>query len=279
MAKKRLDRFKPLILLGLFLGAWWIAPAVVKSFVRVSFTEFQAPVWIVSSYLNDLGNFWSKNSHSKEELIAAGRELARQKAFYELKIQQNNVLKEEIERLESILNMPTRIEFRYEIARVIHRNFNLWWQQITIQKGKNYGIIEGAAVVFEGGVVGRVVEVNLLTSKVELVSSPRFRMAASFQDDGRPVVYQGVLQNGFRDPIGEVRDAPEDLQASTQKPLRLVSTGLGGTFPPGLTIGNVNWMEPGSSGIFQAGEVKLDKRLINLHEVTVMVPLDLPDLD
>lgn len=279
MAKQRLDKFKPLALLVLFLGGWWIAPAVIRSSVRTGFNEFQAPVWIASSYLEDLGNFWSKTSHSKEELIIAGRDLARQKAFYELKIQQNKALEEEVDRLESILNMPNRIDFRYEVARVIHRDLNLWWQQITIQKGKNYGITEGAAVVFEGGVAGRVIEVNLLTSKVELISSPHFRMAASFENDGRPVVYQGVLQNSFGSPVGEVNDAPEDLRASSLNPIRLVSTGLGGTFPSGLTIGNVTWMEPGSSGIFQTGEVRLDKRLLNLHEVTVLVPLSLPNLD
>ncbi len=279
MAKQHLDKFKPLILLGLFFGAWWIVPAVAKSFVRVGFDEFQAPVWIASSYLDNIGNFWSQNSHSKEDLILAGRDLARQQAFYELKIQQNQTLEKEVARLESILEMPSRIEFRYEVARVIHRDLNLWWQQIVIQKGRNYGITEGAAVVFEGGIVGRVIQVNSLTSKIELVSSPHFRMAASFEGDGRPVVYKGVPQNGFGSPIGEVNDAPEDLRASSRNPLRLVSTGLGGTFPPGLTVGNVAWMEPGSSGIFQTGDVRLDKRLLSLHEVTVLVPLNLPDLD
>ena len=279
MATKRLDKIKPLIFLVLFLGGWWVAPAIIKSFVRASFDEFQAPVWIVSSYLDELGNFLSKTSNSKRELISTGRDLARQKAFYELKIQQNSTLEEEVERLESILNMPNRIDFRYEVARVINRDLNLWWQQITIQKGKNYGIIKGAAVVFEGGVVGRVIEVHFLTSKVELISSPYFRMAASFENDGRPVVYQGVLQHGFGNPVGEVSDAPEDLRASSLRPIRLVSTGLGGTFPSGLTIGNVAWMEPGSSGIFQTGEVRLDKRLLNLHEVTVLIPIDLPDLN
>ena len=277
MAKKRLDKFKPLILLGIFLTAWWLVPAVVKSFVRVSFSEFQAPIWIVSSYLDDLSNFWSRRTHKKEELITAGRELARQKAFYQLKMNQNKLLEEEISRLESTLNIPTRIEFRYELARVIHRDINLWWQQITIQKGKNYGIVKGAAVVFEGGVVGRVIEVNLMTSKVQLVSSPNFRIAASFEADGRPVIYQGVLQNGFGNPVGEVRDAPEDLKASIQNPLRLTSTGLGSTFPPGLTIGVVTWMKPGSSGIFQTGKVQLDKRLLNLHEVSVLIPINLSD--
>ena len=277
VAKERLDKFKPLITLGIFFAVWWTVPAVVKSFVRVSFSEFHAPVWIASSYLDDLDDFWSRKSHSKKELITASQELARQKAFYELKTQQNKIFEEEIDRLEQILNMPSRIEFRYEIARVIHRDLNLWWQQIIIQKGKNYGITKGAAVVFEGGVAGRVIEVNWLTSKVELISSPDFRMAASFEEDNRPVVYQGVRQNGFGDPVGEVRDAPEDLRASRENPLRLISTGLGGTFPPGLTIGNVTWMEPGSSGIFQTGEVQLDKRLLNLHEVTVLIPLELLD--
>lgn len=279
MAKPRLNKFNPFIGLSIFLIAWWALPALVKSFTRVSFSEFQAPVLIASSHLDNLGSSWSRKTHSKDKLITAGKELARQKAFYELKTQQNKTLEDEIARLESILNMPSRIEFRYEIARVIHRDLNLWWQQIIIQKGKDHGIKEGAAVVFAGGVAGRVVEVNLLTSKVELVSNPNFRMAASFEEDGRPVIYQGVLQNGFGNPIGEVRDAPEDLRASKQSTLRLVSTGLGGTFPPGLTIGNVAWMKPGSSGIFQTGEVQLDKRLLNLHEVTVLIPLDFPSLD
>ncbi len=274
MANKRLDKSKPLILLGVFFAIWWLVPSLVKSFTRVSFSEFQAPVWIVSSYLDNLGDFWSRRNHSKEELITAGREIARKKVYYQLKTQQTKLLEEEIKRLEATLNMPGRIDFRYEVARVIQRDLNLWWQQVTIQKGKNYGIVKGAAVVFEGGVAGRVVEVNWLTSKVELISSPNFRMAASFEEDGRPVVYQGIVQNGFGNPVGSVRDAPEDLRASKQKPLKLVSTGLGGTFPPGLSIGNVIWMEPGSSGIFQAGRVQLDKRLLNLHEVSVLIPIE-----
>ena len=118
------------------------------------------------------------------------------------------------------------------------------------------------------------VEVNAFTSRVELISSPNFRMAASFEGDIRPVVYQGVPQSGFGSPTGEVRDAPQDLVANTQNPLRLVSTRLGGTFPPGLMIGSVSWLEPGSTGIFQAGTVQLDKRLLGLQEVSVLIPLN-----
>lgn len=276
MAKFRLDKFKPLVALGLFLVAWWMVPTLSKSFLpflRVSFTEFQAPAWIVTSYLDDLEEFWARRSHSKIELIEAGQTLARQKAFYQLLDQRNNTLETEVMRLETILNMPSRREFRYEVARVIRRDLSAWWQQIVIRKGDDYGITEGAAVIFAGGVVGRVIEVNAFTSRVELITSPNFRMAASFEGDDRPVVFQGVPQSGFGAPTGEVRDAPQDLVANTHEPLQLISTRLGGTFPPGLIIGKVGWLEPGSSGIFQAGDVQLDERLLSLHEVSVLIPL------
>jgi len=276
VAKFRLDKFKPLVALGLFLVAWWMVPTLSKSFLpflRVSFTEFQAPAWIVTSYLDDLEEFWARRSHSKIELIEAGQTLARQKAFYQLLDQRNNTLETEVMRLETILNMPSRREFRYEVARVIRRDLSAWWQQIVIRKGDDYGITEGAAVIFAGGVVGRVIEVNAFTSRVELITSPNFRMAASFEGDDRPVVFQGVPQSGFGAPTGEVRDAPQDLVANTHEPLQLISTRLGGTFPPGLIIGKVGWLEPGSSGIFQAGDVQLDERLLSLHEVSVLIPL------
>ncbi|WP_269524148.1 rod shape-determining protein MreC [Coraliomargarita parva] len=273
MASIRLDKWKPLVALGVFLLAWWLLPTFFKSFLRISFNEFQAPAWVASSYLDDLEGFWARRSHSKIELIEAGQELARQKAFYQLLAQRNETLEAEVTRLEGVLNLPSRREFRYEVARVIRRDLNAWWQQVTIRKGRDYDIPEGAAVIFSGGVVGRVVEVNAFTSRVELLTSPNFRMAATFEGDDRPVVYQGRGQSGFGQPFGEVQDAPQDLVANSQVPLRLVSTGLGGTFPPGLTIGSVPWLEPGITGIFQAGAVQLDPRLLSLHEVAILIPL------
>ena len=199
--------------------------------------------------------------------------MARAKSLYQFNAQRKETLENEIQRLELILNLPSRREFRYEVARVVRRDLNAWWQHIIIRKGNDYDIPKGAAVVFSGGVVGRVVEVNAFTSRVELITSPNFRMAANFQGDERPVVYQGLPQGGFGAPIGSVQDAPQDIVASTQVPKLLVSTRLGGTFPPGLTIGRISWLEPGSTGIFQAGEVALDPRLLSLHEVAVLIPL------
>ena len=279
MARLRLEKYRPLVALVAFLIAWWMLPAFAKSFARLTFKEFQAPAWVVSSQLDWLEDFWGLRTHSKLELINAGKELARQKAYYQALAQRHDMLENEVDRLEAIIGLPSRSEFRYEVARVIRRDLNAWWQQILIRKGKDYDIPEGAAVIFAGGVVGRVVEVNAYTSRVELISSPDFRMAATFEGDGRPTVYQGVSQSGFGQAKGEVRDATQDLIANSQNPLKLVSTRLGGTFPPGLAIGSVSWLAPGSTGIFQTGEVLLDDRLLSIKEVTVLIPLNPVDFD
>lgn len=273
MAKLRPDRIKPLVALGSFLLAWWLIPTTLKSFLKVSFSEFQAPAWVATSYFDELENFWARRTHSKDELIEAGREVARAKSLYQFNSQRKETLENEIQRLEAVLNLPSRREFRYEVARVVRRDLNAWWQQIVIRKGKDFDIPLGSAVVFSGGVVGRVVEVGAFTSCVELITSPNFRMAANFEGDDRPVVYQGLPQTGFGHPRGKVRDAPKDVVANSQIPLKLVSTRLGGTFPSGLMLGRVSWLEPGSTGIFQTGEVELDARLLSLHEVAVLIPL------
>ena len=61
---------------------------------------------------------------------------------------------------------------------------------------------------------------------------------------------------------------------ASRAPRRLVTSGLGGVFPPGLTIGYVVSADPSTDGLFKTGEVELDSRLSSLTEVTVLVPLE-----
>jgi rod shape-determining protein MreC len=272
---KRLDQAKPFVTLGIIVVAWLLVPTVIKAFLRASFFELTAPVTIAASKVRDLQEFWSLRMHSKQALIEAGRDLARLNSSYELAIQTNTELKSEISRLESLLRLPSYTEFRYEHARVAFRDFSGWWHRIVIRKGKNYGIVLGAPVVFTGGVVGRVSEVRATTAVVEMISSPGVRLAGVVEGDSppRPISFQGGLNPTFAPPTGVIEFVPLDLIVTTGTPRRLVTSGFGGVFPPGLTLGIITRVAIGSDGLFQSGEVKLDERLGSLTEVTVLVPL------
>jgi len=269
----RFDQVRPFVTLGAVLLAWILLPLVVKSFTRVTFFELQAPFAAAQSYVQDLQEFWALRLRPKNEIIEAGRDLARLNAAYELRLQENEHLRAELLRLENLLKLPPLPAYRLEPARVTKRDFSGWWQRMVVRKGSRHGITVGSPVVFVGGVVGRVVEVYAYTSVVDLISSPTFRVAASAEGDSRPVSYQGGLNESFKGPRGVIEFVPVDIFATNGQPKRLVTSGLGGVFPPGMTIGDITRLEASTDGLFKTGEVRLDERLSALTEVTILVPI------
>lgn len=274
MPSRRFDQARPFLTLGILVAVWLVVPGAVKSFLRASFFELTAPVTLAASKVRDLQDFWALRSHSKTELIEAGRDQARINASYEVAVQQTAELKAEIARLETLLRLPTRDQYRLEHARVARRDFSAWWQRIVIRKGRDHGIPVGAPVVFSGGVVGRVAEVHAMTAVVELITSPGVRLAGVVEGDSRPISFQGGSNPAFALPTGIVELMPLDIIASPTSPKRLVTSGYGGVFPPGLTLGTIVRAELGSDGLHKSGEVRLDERLGSLTEVTVLVPLE-----
>ncbi len=228
---------------------------------------------MATAEMRKLGDYWAQRGHSRKELYEAGRDMARLNSAYELSLQEMAALREELGRIEKLLALPTLPKFHYEMARVARREQSLWWQQMVIQKGKMHGIPEGAAVVFSGGVVGRIREVHAYTSVVELVTSPSFRMAAHLEEDERPVIYQGTVNLPFTLPRGKVMNVPPDVVLTSSAPRRLVSSRLGGVFPDGLTIGWVDRLITSPDGLFQSGRPVISKELLSLKEVAVLIPV------
>jgi len=275
---KRFDQVSPFVTLGIILLTWLLLPFVFKTFTRATFFEIQAPLTVADSYAHDLQDFWSNRLRSKDELLQAGRDLAGLVAKYDFSVQQNQQLEADILRLENLLNLPPLPAFRLEPARVAQRDFSGWWQRFTIRNGKNFGLTVGAPVVFSGGVVGRITEVHRYTAVVDLVTSPTFRLAASLAGDNRPISYQGGLNDSFKAPRGTVEFVPLEFTAARNAPRRLVTSGLGGIFPAGLSIGEILNLELSADGLFKAGDVQLDERIGTLTEVTVLVPLNPEEL-
>ena len=106
--------------------------------------------------------------------------------------------------------------------------------------------------------MGRVSEGGATTSVIELISSPTVRLAGVVEGDSRPISFQGGVNPTFAPPTGVVEFVPLDIIASENAPKRLVTSGFGGVFPPGLTLGSITRASIGSHGLFQSGEVKLD---------------------
>ena len=273
-ARKRLSARKGLTALVLIILLAWLLPGSALHWGQMGFYEFQAPLWVAKSHIQDLIGFWYLKGHSKDALIEAGVELARINAALTLELGEVPVLRDNLSRLEAILELPPHEGFHSEIARVVRRDINCWWHEIVIRKGAKQGIQRGNGVVFSGGVVGRVSQAFSDMAIVELISSPRLRMAAHVEGDARPVLYQGLLNQTFSNPQGVASGVPADITVPTGLLLRLEASSLGGDFPEGLTLGWIGMLEPATDGLFQHGIIHLPDGLATLREVAVLIPLE-----
>ena len=85
------------------------------------------------------------------------------------------------------------------------------------------------------------------TSVVELISSPGVRIAATAEGDIRPISYQGGVNPSFGPAVGSVEYVPLDVFVTASSPRKLVTSGLGGVYPPNLFIGYITRVEPSSA--------------------------------
>lgn len=274
MPPDRFDTSKPFITLGVLLLIWFLIPAVAKRVSRIGFYELQAPVEVSASYLRELQDYWAWRTRSKTEIYTAYQDLGNMAAHYAHAAEENVALRREVEKLENLLRLPSFASYRSEPARVVSRDLNGWWQRLVVRKGTNHGIVKGSPVIFAGGVAGRISEVHLNTSVVDLISSSTVRLAASFEEDDRPVSFQGGINPPLSRPQATVEFVPLDLYATSGDPKVLVTSGLGGVFPRGLKLGTVFILQPSPDGLFKTGRVSLDPRLNELTEVSILIPLD-----
>ena len=275
MSRRKSRAYRNAIIFAVLFLACVFMPSWLRKTAGGIFDEFRAPIDEIPSALGDLESYWILNSHSKKALLEAGRDLARLNASYQLKSIENDVLRDKLSRYENILRIPSYDKYQMEVARVARRDISSWWQIMIIRKGSIHGIKEGCAVISSGGVVGRISKVSTYTSVVELVSSSKFRMAAQIESESRPVIYQGAGAVTFHEACGEVTDVPVDVRTyGKNRPLRLYTSSLAGTFPEGLLIGEIKTLTLDNDGIFKSGMVVLPENLSTLKEVAVLIPIE-----
>lgn len=140
-------------------------------------------------------------------------------------------------------------EYRRVAADVIGWDTNNFVRTLLINRGETDGIRPGMTVETERGLVGRVIEVASHTAKVQLLTDPasaiNARLGAS-RADGTVV---GRLTSHLT-----MQWIEQDIPISENE--LVMTSGVGGNFPPDLVIGRVTRFERSASQLFQEAEVR-----------------------
>lgn len=105
-------------------------------------------------------------------------------------------------------------------------------QSVLLNVGARDGIVDGWATMDGLGLVGRISGVGQSTSRVILLTDPSSRIPVTIQPSGQHALLTG---DNTQLPVLDFIERPENIRPGD----RVVSSGDGGVFPPGLLIGQV----------------------------------------
>lgn len=177
-------------------------------------------------------------------------QLEQQVAELQQQLLQSQEQQAELSILSSLLNYarenPTN---RYIASDVIGRDTSPFLKFIILNRGSDDGVSRGMPVVTNQGLVGRVTEVTAKAAKVQLLVDPEAAVNVRIQSSRAEGMAVGQLAGDM------------SLQFISQdSPLEVgdlvLTSGLGGTYPADLLVGEVVSVRQMASQIFQEATVR-----------------------
>lgn len=169
----------------------------------------------------------------REQLLLENEQLRREQFNNGYRLQRLAALEVENARLRELLDSRARLEGRVLVAEILSQELVPYRQRLVVNRGLADGVFVGQPLLDARGLVGQIVEVGLNTSEAVLITDP---------DHSVPV---SIIRNGLRTfAMGTGDTARLRLpyltnSADVQVGDLLVSSGLGGVFPPGRPVAEV----------------------------------------
>lgn len=206
-------------------------------------------------------------------------ELEQQKDTLQGMVVQLEEQKEENERLKALLDLqtvtyPEGTEFL--VAKVIAKSPSQWESWVLINQGTsdNEDLRVGMPVVgatprvgealLGKGLVGKIVELDAHTAKVQLIIDSQSAVAARVQDSGAEGILHGSME-------GQLTMDYVDRDLAVDPKRVVVTSGYGGVYPAGVPIGLVSAVGEETINIYKEIEVQSFVDFRVLEEVMVLL--------
>jgi len=165
---------------------------------------------------------------------------------------ENEVLKKEIGFVKE--NKEAKLIPSYVIGRTPDLRY------LILDQGSRKGIKKGQAVISEGLLVGKIAEVNPLTSKVLLITNPISAVPAITQESRVSGLVKGEIGYGLI-----MEDLPKETPLVPGE--NVVTSAIGGDYPKGLLIGKIKETISSPADIFQSASLT---PLLNFEKVELV---------
>ena len=212
--------------------------------VRLSLSAISYPIQQIAALPGEGVARFADYFTTQDRLLRENRELRAQVLDQSAAAQEAKLLKAEVTHLTAMTSGNSRYADNGIVAEVLYAARNPFIRKIVVDKGLTSSVRAGMPVIDGSGVVGQVTNVNTLTAEVTLVTE---------KDQSVPVM---VVRNGLRAiAVGSGKDGSIDIpfmpvSADVQTGDVFVTSGIDGTYPPGLVVAEVTSVQKNAAYVF-----------------------------
>jgi rod shape-determining protein MreC len=236
-----------------FVSIWMLSSPTERQVKTTRFLAFSIfyPLQISADQILRAKNIYSENKRLKTEVSHLYTDVAR--------------LREqaaENDRLRAMIGFSQASPYELIAVSVLARDPSPDFKSVVVSAGKNKGVVPYMAVIGEKGVAGKVVQVMPQVSLVQLVTDPLNRV--SIMVNRSRVISVLETENG-REFFAHFRTY-EDLAPGDT----IVTSGLGGVYPKGFTVGIVVTMVDERDPLFKKAVIRLTLDIDRQEELFVV---------
>ena len=258
-----------LLLVFLVLMSYDARDDVTKQrMIRVWAQSVAAPFQYVSSWIGGTGTGFFHRVANLRHLEAENAQLKQRVEQMENELRNSHAATSENERLKGLLDLKESSSYQSVVARVIARDPSMWFDTVTINRGRSSGVELNMPVVTPGGIVGRVVATSPWTAQVMLITDEKAAAGAVVGQLGQSNALgsvKGLGQSGLVEM--NYVSGMEEVKVGDY----VTTTGQDGIYPQGLNVGEVVKVKTGSATTPHVIHVKPSAHLDALEEVAVLL--------
>ena len=192
------------------------------------------PVDVISSFPKSIVELLIIESQEGPDLQLEITKLKDENLNLKIKLQELQSLKDENLRLRNMAKESTIIANKQTLVKVISASAHPNKKIISIDKGRKEAVFEGQNVLGLKGLIGQVIEVNYLTSKVLLISDLNHNVPAQITRTGEKLIVSGM----GRDDKLRVSYAPLNMDIKIGD--IVATSGIANRFKLNIPIGKIS---------------------------------------
>ncbi|OGO82267.1 MAG: rod shape-determining protein MreC [Clostridiales bacterium GWD2_32_19] len=179
-----------------------------------------------------------------------------------------NEFKEENKELRNLMEMSERNLYSVVTgAEVVGVDSSSYSKIFIIDKGRNNGVNENMVVINYDGLVGKVIEVNDLSSKVMTIADEKIAVSCMLQRSKEQVILKGanLQDNGEVCKLDYITTDTDIIEGED-----IVTSNISDIYPEGIPVGKVTNIQTDSSNLVRQVYVKPNVNFKRINDVLLI---------